>query len=133
MQAGASRSNIRAAAIASDTQMSGELQPEPELSSSSTAVAAATGGGPAALKQMAALAFEQLQPHEKQRGHPAHVLYTLLQHAPLDAQLWDVLGLTLKVIGEIISPHCCCCAIASSTAGRQAGKCSVAPAGLRCT
>ena len=52
--------------------------------------------GAAALKTMAAAAFSKLQGHEQQQGHPSWVLNTLLAHAPLDAQVWDILGHTLK-------------------------------------
>ena len=52
--------------------------------------------GPESIKLMLPRAFAALKPHEQQHGHPAQVLQQLLLHAPLDAQIWDVLGLTLK-------------------------------------
>ena len=52
--------------------------------------------GPAAIKAMTARAFRNLQPHEQQQGSPVWALNRLLEHAPLDAQVWDLLGHTLK-------------------------------------
>ena len=48
--------------------------------------------GPAAIKRMASTAFGLLQPYEQQRGGAAWVLSNLLQNAPLDHNMWDVLG-----------------------------------------
>ena len=56
----------------------------------------AAASGPASLQAMVAVAFSKLQPHEQQQGHPAKTLELLLMHAPLDAQIWDVLGHALK-------------------------------------
>ena len=52
--------------------------------------------GPAAIKTMVERAFGSLAPHEQQQGHPAWALNQLLGRAPPDAQVWDVLGHTLK-------------------------------------
>jgi hypothetical protein len=57
-------------------------------------MAAATGAS--AIRAMVTRAFEQLQGHERLSGGNAF-LNQLLENAPLDAEIWDVLGHTLKV------------------------------------
>lgn len=48
--------------------------------------------GASKLHAMVGPAHAQLKPHERQAGHPSWMLYTMITHAPLNAEVWDVLG-----------------------------------------
>jgi hypothetical protein len=48
--------------------------------------------GASRLRAIVAPALAKLQPHELQRGHPTWMLGELLSNAPLEAEVWDVLG-----------------------------------------
>lgn len=51
-----------------------------------------TFNGASKLQSMIDRALDQLNPHEKQPGHPAWMLHQLLSKAPVTAEIWDVLG-----------------------------------------
>lgn len=65
---------------------------EDDSGSKTERVEAGAKTGPAAIKRMASTAFGLLQPYEQQQGSAAWVLSNLLQNAPLDHNMWDVLG-----------------------------------------
>ena len=52
----------------------------------------ATYEGASRLVSMVPVALSDLQPHERQRGHPEWMLSELLINAPLSAEIFDVLG-----------------------------------------
>ena len=78
----------------------GSLSYTPSVDGPATAAAAEDAAdtphrGAVRMKAMLKTAFLRLEPHERQRGHPAWALNELLENAPLDAEIWDVFGHTM--------------------------------------
>ena len=93
--------------------MSGQAPPAETTASGSAAAAddevmtdgaAELAKGPEGMKRLVGDAFERLQPHERQQGHPAWMLHELLSHAPLEAEVWDLLGHALKAARAVGLP-----------------------------
>lgn len=75
-----------------------------EAAADITTEGAAVLKGSAGMQAMAATAFQNLQPHERQQGHPAWMLNELLSNAPLEAEVWDVLGHSLNAARAVGLP-----------------------------
>ena len=66
----------------------------------------ATYEGASRLVSMVPVALSDLQPHERQRGHPEWMLSELLINAPLSAEIFDVLGHSFnasRAVGKLYS------------------------------